>query len=268
MSTTATSITTADGIDNAPHKAILFGGNDHVIEFNEIHSVVYEANDAGAIYGGYNWTMRGNEIRYNYFHHIQGFEGRGCMGVYLDDMFSSAHIHHNVFYKVARAAFIGGGRDTVVENNIFIECTPAIHVDARGLGWASGAYSRLVDRLKEMPYESEPWCSRYPQLLTLLTNEPMVPKGNVIARNICVGGKWDAIEAKARSHVTFIDNVLNIDPLFEDADRQNFQLKCESPAYALGFTVIPIEKIGVYKSNLRASWPVTSEVRPCGAPQP
>jgi len=255
-------------IDNAPHKAILFGGNDHVIEFNEIHSVVYEANDAGAIYGGYNWTMRGNEIRYNYFHHIQGFEGRGCMGVYLDDMFSSANIHHNVFYKVARAAFIGGGRDTVVSNNIFVACTPAVHVDARGLGWASGAYDRLVQGLKAMPYETEPWRSRHPQLLTLLADEPMTPKGNVIARNICVGGKWDAVEAKARLHVTFTDNLLDKDPLFADAERQNFQLKRGSPAYTLGFTPIPIEKIGVYKSDLRASWPVTSEIRPIATPQP
>ena len=72
-------------IDNAPHQAISFGGNDHLIELNEIHSVCYESNDAGAIYSGRNWTMRGTVIRHNYFHHINGFEGRGCVGVYLDD---------------------------------------------------------------------------------------------------------------------------------------------------------------------------------------
>ena len=37
-------------IHHAPHQAIGFGGNDHVIEFNEIHNVCYESNDAGAIY--------------------------------------------------------------------------------------------------------------------------------------------------------------------------------------------------------------------------
>jgi len=255
-------------IDNAPHIAIQFGGNDHVIEFNEIHSVVYEANDAGAIYGGYNWTMRGNEVRYNYFHHIQGFEGRGCVGVYLDDMFSSANIHHNVFHKVTRAAFVGGGRDTVIENNIFVDCNPAIHVDSRGLGWASGAYGTLVKRLKEMPCETEPWRSRYPQLLTLLADEPMTPKGNVVARNICVGGKWEEVDVKARPHVAFAGNLLDQDPLFVDAARQNFQLKPDSPAYAAGFKAIPVEQIGVYKSDLRASWPVTSKVRPTGTAQP
>ena len=46
-------------IHDAPHMAIVFGGNDTRIEFNEIHSVCYESNDAGAIYAGRNWTMRG-----------------------------------------------------------------------------------------------------------------------------------------------------------------------------------------------------------------
>ncbi|MDX9866302.1 MAG: right-handed parallel beta-helix repeat-containing protein [Kiritimatiellia bacterium] len=249
-------------IDNAPHKAILFSGNDHLIEYNEIHSVVYEANDAGAIYGGYNWTMRGNVIRYNYFHHIQGFEGRGCMGIYLDDMFSSATIHHNLFHKVCRAAFIGGGRDTVVSNNLFVACNPAVHVDARGLGWASGAYDTLAKRLNEMPFRTEPWRSRYPQLLTLLEDEPMTPKGNLITGNLCAGGVWDGIHAKARPHVTVTNNLITADPYFADAARQDFRLRPDSPAYAMGFTDIPVERIGVYASPLRASWPVRSEIRP------
>jgi len=41
------------------------------------------------------------------------------MGVYLDDCASGTTIFGNVFYKVTRAAFIGGGRDNTVENNIF-----------------------------------------------------------------------------------------------------------------------------------------------------
>ena len=79
-------------IHTAPHIGVMFGGNDHVIELNEIHHVCMESNDAGAVYAGRNWTMRGHNIRYNYFHHISGFEDRGCVGVYLDDMFASAAI--------------------------------------------------------------------------------------------------------------------------------------------------------------------------------
>ncbi|HEX2971629.1 MAG TPA: right-handed parallel beta-helix repeat-containing protein, partial [Tepidisphaeraceae bacterium] len=71
-------------IHDAPHEAIGFGGNDHLMEFNEIHSVVKESNDAGVIYAGRTWTARGHIIRFNYIHHIYGFERRGCNGVYLD----------------------------------------------------------------------------------------------------------------------------------------------------------------------------------------
>jgi hypothetical protein len=249
-------------IDNAPHMAIGFGGNDHIIEFNEIHSVVYQSNDAGVMYCGYNWTMRGHEIRYNYIHHVYGFEGRGCEGVYLDDQFSAANIYGNVFYQVPGATFIGGGRDTHIENNIFVDCNPAVHVDARGLGWQKDGVASLITRLKEVPYQEEPWRSRYPQLLTLLDDEPGTPKGNVVARNLCVGGKWDRVEAKARPGVTFTDNLLDEDPLFVDRAKLDFRLKPESPAFKLGFKAIPVEKIGLYASDLRASWPVHSTVRP------
>ncbi|HNT87605.1 MAG TPA: right-handed parallel beta-helix repeat-containing protein, partial [Candidatus Hydrogenedentes bacterium] len=123
-------------IHDAPHIAVMFGGNDHVIEFNEIYHVCEESNDAGAMYAGRDWTMRGHMIRHNYLHQITGFEGRGCVGVYLDDMFASATIYGNIFHEVTMAAFIGGGRDNTVEDNIFVDCDPALHVDARALGWA------------------------------------------------------------------------------------------------------------------------------------
>jgi len=56
-------------LHDSPHAATNFSGNDHVIEFNEIHNVCNEANDSGAIYAGRNWTMRGTVIRHNYLHH-------------------------------------------------------------------------------------------------------------------------------------------------------------------------------------------------------
>lgn len=249
-------------IDNAPHKAVLFGGNDHLIEYNEIHSVVYGANDAGVMYAGFNPSTRGHLIRYNYIHHVYGFEGRGCVGVYLDDMFCSATIYGNVFWQVPRAAFIGGGRDNLIENNLFVECNPAIHVDARALGWASAGVETLRQRLQEVPYTEEPWRSRFPQLLTYLEDEPAVPKGNRIVRNVCWGGRWDEVEAKVRDLVHFEGNLTDQDPLFVDAARGDFRLRPESPAWALGFREIPFAEIGLYASPERASWPVRSEVRP------
>lgn len=259
-------------IHNAPHMAMGFGGNDHLIEYNEIHSVCYESNDAGAIYTGRNWTMRGNVLRYNYLHHINGFEGRGCVGIYLDDAFSSAHIYSNVFYKVTRATMIGGGRDTTIENNIFVDCTPAVHVDARGIGWANqyivpGGGWHMQEKLAEVPYKTAPW-TKYPNLATILDDEPYLPKYDVIKTNIFAGGKWDGISPKAKPYVTVEGNMIDEDVGFVYLKKGDLRLRRNSPAYARGFQSIPFEAIGLYADIQRASWPVHDEIRPMAVPPP
>ncbi|HNR33861.1 MAG TPA: right-handed parallel beta-helix repeat-containing protein [Candidatus Hydrogenedentes bacterium] len=249
-------------IHDAPHMAISFGGNDHVIEYNEIYNVCEESNDAGAMYAGRDWTMRGHIIRFNYLHQIRGFEGRGCVGVYLDDMFASAAIFGNIFHEVTMAAFIGGGRDNTIENNVFVDCSPALHIDARALGWAGYHADGWIKEHREkgtvcnMAYNKPPYSDRYPQLAGMMEDEPKAPKGNLIARNICVGGKWDDIEDKARGYLKFEDNLLDADPRFVDAANKDFRLKEDSPAFKLGFKPIPVEKIGPYPDADRASWPI------------
>jgi len=245
-------------IHHAPHQAIAFGGNDMLIEGNEIHNVCAESNDAGAIYALRDWSLRGHVIRYNYLHHLYGHAGKGCHGVYLDDQFSSAQVYGNIFAQTYRPVLFGGGRDNALENNIFYQSDQPLYMDARGLGWAAGSKQRMVDKLERMPYRQEPWRSRYPQLLTLLDDEPMTPKGTTVARNIFWGGEWKNIHTAARPYVEFTDNLIDVDPLFVDAESGDFRLRPESPALALGFVPIPLEKIGLYEP--RASWPVEHEV--------
>jgi hypothetical protein len=233
--------------------------------------------------------MRGNSIRYNYLHDISGFEGKGCVGVYLDDAYSSADVTGNIFNKVTEAMKIGGGRDNNVLNNIFIDCVPSLEIDARGLGWMEYL---IIDWLKEakekgiisgIAYNKPPYSTRYPELANIINDEPKAPKGNVISRNICVGGNWDktsgfwnmSIEDKARPYLTMEDNIVSptsgvedslsksfiiADPRFvnqKDPEQGKFRLSDDSPALKRGFIQIPFEKIGLYQSDDRASWPVT-----------
>ncbi len=46
------------------------------------------------------------------------------------------------------------------------------------------------------------------------------------------------------------------DPLFVAPERDDYRLRPESPAFKLGFKPIPQERIGLYPSPNRASWPV------------
>ena len=276
-------------IEHVPHMAIGFLGNDHLIEYNEINDACYESNDAGAIYTFRNWTMRGNILRYNYLHDISGFEGKGCVGIYLDDMFSSADVIGNVFNKVSRAIEMGGGRDNNVLNNIFIDCIPSLSIDARGFGWAADTPVRWIKEAEEkgtilgIAYNKPPYSTRYPKLANILNDEPAAPKGNVISNNICLGGNWDkpsgrwneSIEDKARPYLTMADNVVApnsgvedslsksfviIDPMFvnqKNPEQGKFRLDANSPALKRGFKQIPFDKIGLYHSDNRASWPVS-----------
>lgn len=248
-------------IHDAPHMGMGFGGNEHLIEFNEIHHVCTESNDAGAIYTGRDWTMRGTIIRHNYLHHITGFRGRGCVGVYLDDMFSGTEISGNLFYRVTRAAFIGGGRDCTIENNLFVDCRPSVHIDARALGWAGYHADMWIKEGREkgtlsgIRYTEPPYSERYPNLVTILDEQPAAPRGNRVRRNVSFGGTWDGIRKAAREYVDIENNLVDVDPKFatprrigegKDPKAVDFALKPDSPAWKIGFEQLPLDQMGLH----------------------
>lgn len=228
-------------IHDAPHEALTLRGNDHRIEYNNVYRVTQETGDAGAFHTGRNWTWQGNNICYNYFHDLQGPGLHGVMGVYLDDWACGFTVAGNVFYRAGRATMIGGGRNNTVENNIYIECSPSVHVDARGLGWAGyyfdGTRTELFDQMAEVHYDQPPYSTRYPQLRLMYDGETQVPKYNVIRNNISWGGRWmDVYDYRAFnfSVITLAGNVIadsillrrrepghsDWDPYYIDIDRK------------------------------------------------
>ena len=180
-------------------------------------------------------------------------------------------------------AMIGGGRDNRIVNNIFINCSPSVHVDARGLGlrgdtfreWLKEAVEKGTISCRDIPiaFSKPPYSTRYPQLLNFLNDEPKAPKGNVISNNICVGGAWDkgeaAISSIARPYLKMENNIVSSESKVEDEksesiiitdlcfknsknpEKGKFQLKINSPALSKGFKQIPFDKIGLYKNKYR-----------------
>lgn len=242
-------------IHDAPHMAIGYGGNDHILEFNHIHHVCMETSDAGATYIGRDWTARGNIVRFNFFHDL----GKGdVQAVYLDDWASGTIVFGNVCHKAGRAVLVGGGRDNVIENNIFIDCSPAVHIDQRGLGWAKGYFdgttNTLYERFDAVNAAAPPYSLRYPPLATIREDEPAHAKYNHVVRNVRVGGHWlNLADGLEEGEIDLADNWTEGDPGFVDPDRLNFQLRENSPVYALGFERIPFERIGTYEDADRAA---------------
>lgn len=258
-------------IQEHPHCAILYGGNDHQMEFNEIHHVALETGDVGAIYTGRDYTYRGNRIRHNFIHHTGGV-GMGSMGAYMDDCVSGTEITGNVFYRVQRAAFLGGGRDHRVENNLFVDCDPAVQVDGRGLD-GSPVWRSMVDRTMRERLAAVPlglYRERYPEMKSLdayygTPHGPALegadfkgvpPGNNRVLRNVCVG-KWIQSGWHAGNGALELEgNLVGTDPGFvgamgEGARPSDFALRPDSPAWALGFQRIPVEEIGVRPDRWR-----------------
>jgi hypothetical protein len=265
-------------VHDGPHMALSAGGNNHVVEFNEIHNVVEESGDAGAYYVGRDWTQRGTVLRYNYWHDIHGSSSYGGMTLYLDDQHSGTSIYGNLFVRCMQSVFIGGGDDNIVTNNVFLDCWKSAHLDDRGMGWQKEATDDPKDTLRAslraMPYTNALWSARYPALVHILKDDPGVPKRNVFAGNISAGGQWEDVAPSIRSLQTVTNNlVFDTDKdwaqLETSASGRPVGLKFKDPAAvrAIGFVPLPLEKMGLYPDDRRASWPVQDTVRPVHLPQ-
>lgn len=243
-------------IHDAPHVGLDYSGNDHIIEYNEVARLCQETGDVGAFYSGRNWTYRGNIVRHNFIHHIQAPGHLGSMAVYLDDSHSSTHIYGNVFYKVQMAAFIGGGHDNIVENNIFIDSQQAVHIDNRSEGWAHkyqkrGGDHRMYAKLAEVNHDKPPYSIRYPKLAGILKGNPHKPSGNKVVNNICLRSGW--IHGPANLLQIGDNMVTKDDPGFRDVNAMDFTLTGLAAVQKKlpGFKPIPFEKIGLHRDEYR-----------------
>jgi hypothetical protein len=178
----------------------------------------------------------------------------------MDDCVSGTEIFGNVFYKVHWAMFIGGGRDHHVENNIFVDCDPAVRADGRGLDrapvWRGMVNEYMRKQLAAVPLGF--YRERYPAMKSLdaYYGQPggpeigddfkgVPPEGNVIARNVAVG-KWFEAAWNAQPEMFDVrDNYVTHEAGAVGSAKEGFVLPKDSPVWKLGFKRIPFERIGL-----------------------
>jgi hypothetical protein len=272
-----------------PHTAIFFQGNYHLIEKNKIHDVCYEVDDAGAIYCGRDWALHGNTVRYNFIYNLKGSKYvkryKGLHAIYLDDCASGINVYGNVLYNIGCAGVLnGGGRDNIIENNIFVQCRWAHAADRRAN--LQHHNKKMYEKLEELNYKNPPWSDSFPNLakmskwktqlyemielekieiglkkhfnynLGIKYNSDWNPQGCVFKNNVIWKNRdekylKDTRTSKSQKHgpfrfYTIENNLIEVDPLFENTDNLNFNLSDNSSAYNLpGFVRIPFEEIGV-----------------------
>ncbi len=232
-----------------PSSAIYWGGNDLVIEYNEIFNMVLEANDAGAIYAGRNPSFQGNILRHNYLHDIGKIIGHGSAAIYLDDGVSGTSIVGNVFVNAGipgsssfGAVFSNGGRYNTVENNLFVDTQNAFS-DSQ---WAAATWSAywLAEPQRTTLYtdvhlDAPPYSDRYPWLKDFLSDA----RANSLTCNLA----YRCDKLIGRGVPMMANNLVTTrDPGFVDAAAGNFALRADSwvPAQLPCWKAIPFEKIG------------------------
>lgn len=246
---------------DAPHYAIGFEGNDHIIEYNNIHDVLKESADAGAIYTLRDLVGNGTIVRYNYIHDLQGANSAGdTVGIYFDDGSSGCTAYGNVINRIGYGILCGGGRNVTLENNIIINSTgttkrASIYFDRRtaDTGWTS-LQATLLANLSKVPYQNEYWQAKYPEVYNVAEDEPGEPKYNVVKNNVIYSHNAVNINQKVKDTGTVKDNLkLYLSPGFTDEANEQYSLKESSRVFNLlpEFKNIPFENIGLYSDNYR-----------------
>ncbi|MBT5605105.1 MAG: hypothetical protein HN742_40105 [Lentisphaerae bacterium] len=265
-------------IHDISHQAVRAERNDNVFEYNEVHDAPYEAREMGTFYMyGVRRVLGtcGNIARYNMFHHVpytaalrKSFHCGGRPVFHIDHMNGAMTIYGNIFWAIESnsGGFFSGGRNNMLENNVFSECVSGIRLGDRSWVFSDRdqrGKDRFLSYLREMKVDEPPWSVRYPQLVGALAREnPALPTNNLVARNIGIKtSKLLDVAPLPRETATVEHNWDVGDPGFTDPEYGDFTLRPDAPVLGtIGFDPIPVERIGLYDDELRATWPVHHEV--------
>ena len=209
--------------------------NNCIFEYNEIHNVALKVSDMGAYYGYGGWSCYGNEIRYNFVHHLNR-----ANGLYSDDGTSGKNFHHNIIQNAVKPFLFGGGHHNIGRNNLIVDCSSSASVDDRGIArfyWISNNFGKGV---KELKPDQEPWKSygielmktyHYPDTLWKATLDtlwhPEWPNGCKLIDNVEVHAKGFSKPKNGR--VIIADNITL--PNLSDAgfkDYPNMDMRTEN----------------------------------------
>lgn len=243
-------------IHDLPHAGVLYGGNDHLFEFNEVSRVVLTSADMGAFYTTNDWTSRGNVVRHNFVH-----SSPRANAFYMDDGDSGDLVEGNVCHGMFYGPFIGGGHDNIIRHNLVIACERGLHVDARGIARGYDKDKGLLRGLAAVPYQQAPWNQRYPTLPGLLAGRPEYPGGNRVTGNAVVACRQplhlsrpkDLADSKVEGNVVFALPAAGL----KDPAQADFTLRPDSAVFAKisGFPVIPFALIGLRRDEYRRELP-------------
>jgi len=177
---------------NHMQAAIIFNGNNNIIQKNIFDTLVTHTVDAGAIYTGRKTTKMGNIIRNNIFKNIKNYftnpKNNFAFAVYIDDTMPGTTIDNNLFYNCSKAINIGGGKATKIRGNLFYDCNHAgiYYNRTTTKEWFNkgNAAWNFIEKVRNDPeYDEEKWYTQYPyfrEMIEDMESEAVEELGEVI----------------------------------------------------------------------------------------
>jgi hypothetical protein len=247
-------------LHDIPSSALRVGGNDHVVEFNEINRVVLESDDQGGVDMWGDPTLFGNVYRHNYFHHIGNWRRPdqspecGQAGIRLDDAVSGVLIYGNIFFHCASGKLgfggvqIHGGKDNVLDNNVFADCRWAVSFSP----WSEAHWKSFTQAPRNSP-EIDPalFTKRYPAMAQLDTDINL----NWLCHNVVFN--CHAFLHRNGGGARAFDNLITANnPGFADPIGGDFSMKKHAAELTgLGFAPLPFAEMGLYRDDYRRQLP-------------
>jgi parallel beta-helix repeat protein len=226
---------------NVPH-----GAYGNIIEYNHVHDVMkYTLCDGGGIYA--LGIQPGTIIRNNLIHDVYSYDPHSGRGIYLDACSSGIRIENNIIHhiRIAGIRLQIGTSGNFIRNNIIALCEEA------PLGWDTDRSNCFMQNIV------------YFKTKNLFTRDKFDSYDSVIDFNLYFNpcheinflgysfGEWKKLLSRERcgEPTTMDGHSMIADPCFVDAEKGDFRLKPESPAFALGFQPIETKNIGPRKKS-------------------
>ena len=228
------------------------GGLRNVIEFNRVERTNLETYDTGAIeVTQQDRALRAHSIiRNNIVADSIGYSSefekpmRCGWGIYLDSFAGGYTVTDNICYRTSHGGImLQGGKDNIIQNNIFVDSTV---YQARISNFDANSEGLVLRH--NVIYNTEPT----PLLLStgqvdenvLAMDEnlyfcPALGAPKISSRAAADWAAWQAAGFDVHS--------LWADPLFLDPENDDYRLREDSPAFALGFQAIDTSRVGPRK---------------------
>jgi parallel beta-helix repeat protein len=226
-------------------------GLRNVIEFNRVHWTNLETYDTGGIEVTQHerTLLTGSVIRHNVVGDSVGWYAQGpdkevhmSWGIYLDSFAGGYSVSHNITYRNSHGGImLQGGRGNTVVNNIFVDSSVA-----------QGYFPNFQDNSTGQILERNVFWYRDPEAL-LIAGGNLTPEVLRVDRNLyyCPGLETPRIRVRGISSYAqwqergFDRHSVIADPQFVDPARDDYTLRPESPAFALGLEAIDTSRVGL-----------------------